>query len=36
MGSLDGALLPLPSHTPIGQSPAASAPVDVQSGQPPA
>jgi hypothetical protein len=35
MGSLDVTLLPLPSHTPIGQSPAASAPVDVQSGQPP-
>jgi hypothetical protein len=36
MGSLDVTLLPLPSHTPIGSSPAASAPVDVQSGQPPA
>ncbi|HTV99938.1 MAG TPA: hypothetical protein VMF87_06530 [Streptosporangiaceae bacterium] len=35
-GSIDVTLLPLPSHTPIGQSPAASQPVDVQSGQPPA
>jgi hypothetical protein len=35
-GRLDVTLLPLPSHTPIGQSPAASTPVDVQSGQPPA
>jgi hypothetical protein len=35
-GSLDVTLLPLPSHTPIGQSPAASLPIDVQSGQPPA
>jgi len=35
-GSLDVTLLPLPSHTPIGQSPAASQPIDVQSGQPPA
>jgi hypothetical protein len=36
MGSIDVTLLPLPSHTPIGSSPAASAPIDVQSGQPPA
>jgi hypothetical protein len=35
-GSLDVTLLPLPSHTPIGSSPAASLPIDVQSGQPPA
>jgi len=34
--SLDVTLLPLPSHTPIGSSPAASAPVEVLSGQPPA
>jgi hypothetical protein len=34
--SLDVTLLPLPSHTPIGPSPAASAPVGVRSGQPPA
>jgi hypothetical protein len=35
-GNLDVTLLPLPSHTPIGSSPAASAPEDVQSGAPPA
>ena len=35
-GGLDVTLLPLPAHTPIGSSPAASLPVDVQSGQPPA
>jgi hypothetical protein len=35
-GSLDVTLIALPGHTPIGQSPAASAPIDVQSGQPPA
>ncbi len=34
--NLDVTLLPLPSHTPIGNSPAASAPVEVLSGQPPA
>lgn len=34
--SLDVTLLPLPSHTPIGTSPAASAVVEVLSGQPPA
>lgn len=33
---LDVTLLPLPSHTPIGPAPAASAPVEVQAGQPPA
>jgi len=36
MGRLDVTLLPLPSHTPIGASPAASEPIDVQAGQPPA
>jgi hypothetical protein len=36
MGGLDVTLLPLPSHTPIGSSPAASLPIDVQPGQPPA
>lgn len=35
-GSIDVTLLPLPSHTPMGPSPAASTPIDVQSGQPPA
>jgi hypothetical protein len=35
-GRLDVTLLPLPSHPPIGSSPAASLPIDVQSGQPPA
>jgi hypothetical protein len=34
--NLDVTLLPLPSHAPIGSSPAASAPIDVQPGQPPA
>jgi len=36
MGAFDVTLVQLPGHTPIGISPAASAPVDVQSGQPPA
>jgi hypothetical protein len=36
MGRLGMTLLPLPSHTPIGPSPAASMPIDVQSGPPPA
>jgi hypothetical protein len=35
-GSLDVTLLPLPSHNPVGPSPAASLPIDVQSGPPPA
>ena len=35
-GGLDVTLLPLPAHTPIGPSPAASLPIDVQSGPPPA
>jgi hypothetical protein len=35
-GGLDVTLIALPGHTPIGQSPAASAPIGVQSGQPPA
>jgi hypothetical protein len=36
MAALDVTLIALPGHRPIGQSPAASAPIDVQSGQPPA
>ena len=36
MGSFDVTLIQLPGHTPIGMSPASSAPVNVQSGQPPA
>jgi hypothetical protein len=35
-GAIDVTLIALPGHTPIGQSPAASARIDVQSGQPPA
>ena len=35
-GALDVTLIGLPGHHPIGQSPAASAPIGVQSGQPPA
>jgi hypothetical protein len=35
-GALDVTLIALPGHTPIGRAPAASAPIDVQSGQPPA
>lgn len=36
MAAIDVTLIALPGHAPIGHSPAASAPVDVQSGQPPA
>jgi hypothetical protein len=32
--ALDVTLSALPGHTPIGDAPAASAPIDVQSGQP--
>jgi hypothetical protein len=35
-GSFDVTLIQLPGHAQIGVSPAGSAPVDVQSGQPPA
>jgi len=35
-GSLDVALIQLPTRAQIGASPAGSTPVDVQSGQPPA
>ncbi len=35
-GAFDVTLIQLPGHTQIGLSPAASAPVDVQSGPPPA
>ncbi len=35
-GSVDVTLIRLPGHTPVSQAPGASAPVDVQSGQPPA
>ena len=35
-GALDVTLIALPGHHPIGRSPAASAPIGVQSGQPPA
>jgi hypothetical protein len=35
-GSLDVTLLQLPGHSQIGVSPAVSAAIDVQSGQPPA
>ena len=35
-GALDVTLIALPGHRPIGQSPAATAPIGVQSGQPPA
>lgn len=34
--ALDVTLIALPGHTPIGHEPAASAPITVQSGQPPA
>jgi hypothetical protein len=36
MGSFNVTLIQLPAHAQIGVSPAGSAPVDVQSGQPPA
>jgi len=36
LGSIDVTLIALPGHTPIGSAPSASAPIDVQSGQPPA
>ena len=36
MGSFDVTLIQLPGHAQIGVSPAGSAPIDVQSGQPPA
>jgi hypothetical protein len=35
-GAIDVTLIQLPGHTPAGPVPGASAPVDVQSGQPPA
>jgi len=35
-GALDVTLIALPGHYPNAQSPAASAPISVQSGQPPA
>jgi hypothetical protein len=35
-GAFDVTLIALPGRTQIGTSPAASAPIDVQSGQPPA
>ena len=35
-GALDVTLIRLPGHSPVGQAPSASAPVDVQSGAPPA
>lgn len=35
-GALDVTLVALPGHTPIGHAPAASAPIGVQAGQPPA
>jgi hypothetical protein len=34
--ALDVTLIALPGHTPIGAAPSASAPIAVQSGQPPA
>jgi len=34
--ALDVTLLTLPGHTPVGQAPSGSAPIGVQSGQPPA
>lgn len=34
--ALDVTLIALPGHTPIGHAPAASAPIGVQAGQPPA
>ncbi len=33
-GAFDVTLIALPGRTQIGTSPAASAPIDVQSGQP--
>jgi hypothetical protein len=36
MGSFDVTLIQLPGHAQIGVSPAGSAPIDVQPGQPPA
>jgi hypothetical protein len=35
-GAIDVTLVELPGHNPIGQSPTATTPIDVQSGQPPA
>lgn len=35
-GALDVTLIRLPGHRPVGQAPSAGAPVDVQSGPPPA
>ena len=35
-GAIDVTLIRLPGHAPVGRAPSASAPVDVQSGQPPA
>ncbi len=35
-GAIDVTLIRLPGHTPIGAAPSASAPIGVQSGQPPA
>ena len=35
-GAIDVTLIRLPGHAPAGRAPSASAPVDVQSGQPPA
>ena len=35
-GAIDVTLITLPGHTPIGAAPSASAPIGVQSGQPPA
>jgi hypothetical protein len=35
-GALDVTLIRLPGHSPVGPAPSASAPVDVQSGAPPA
>ncbi len=34
--TLDVTLITLPGHTPVGQTPSSSAPIGVQSGQPPA
>ncbi|MGP7995969.1 MAG: hypothetical protein ACLPKI_01340 [Streptosporangiaceae bacterium] len=36
LADLDVTLIALPGHRPIGPAPAASAPIDVQAGQPPA
>lgn len=35
-GAIDVTLIQLPGHSPVGRAPSASAPVDVQSGSPPA